>query len=254
MSPSTPPTTRCAPSPPRWPPTKAATSRASSACWRASPTRRPRSRPRATCCRSSLKYPLPVACAAGDAGHLLLLPALGARKLGGELAAVVLALLEVARGRQAVGNAGLGVRPLDRILAPGELERVAHAGTVALVDGLPDFRADDRADGGADQDRDRPILPVGARADRRADDTTDHRPDRVSVALAFDYAVVLLPFLAGIADVVGVVLLAPAVRLGVIGRRGGRGHRDEYGGNQRDERCVRGFHASLPWFLGEGIV
>src|SRR5512134_3314822 len=100
-----------------------------------------------------------------------------------------------------------------------------EAGVVVAVHVLADLAADDRADRGAGQDRDQPVIAVGdRRADGAADDGAQHRADAFAVAVAFAYAVVVVPAVTGVADVVGVVLLPPAVCRRMrrrVGERGG---------------------------------
>ena len=128
-----------------------------------------------------------------------------------------------------------------------------HAGAVRFVDALADLGADHRADRGAEDDRDRTILLVGARADRAADCAADHGTDFGGVAPPPDYAVILLPSLAGVADIVRVVLLAPPVRLGVRRRLRRRRQWNERNGDERQQREMRCFHY-FPLIVVAGAV
>src|SRR2546422_9569661 len=173
--------------------------------------------------RLASNFPLTLAAPASDAFHRIL--PRGRRNDRREFAARQLAFLEIARRSEAIVDASRLVGPHHRFLLAGELERVAPAAAVAFVDLLPDLRADHRAEHGADDDRDRAVLLVGgARTDYAADRSAKHRADRSAITSAFYDAVILGPLLAGVADVIGVVLLPPA-----MSRRPGRwvsGRRD----------------------------
>src|SRR5947207_2702314 len=152
-------------------------------------------------------FPLALAAPAGDAFHRIL--PRGCRNDRREFAARQLAFLEIARRSEAIVDPGRLVGPHHRFLLAGELERVAPAAAVAFVDLLPDPGADHRAEHRADDDRDRAVfLAGGARTDYAADRAAKHRADCSAIASAFDDAVVLIPLLAGVADVIGVVFLA----------------------------------------------
>src|SRR5690606_34123937 len=177
--------------------------------------------------------PFAVAFAAGDGADRAFLAALLPGALGrcrAKLTARHAALGEIPRRREHVAHARGAIRPGDGLARLGELQRVAHAGAVALVDRLADLVADDRAEHGADHDGDRAILALAdARADHAARHAAEHRADLGGVAGPFQDSVVLFPLAPGVARVARVVLLAPAVRLGV--RRGLRGCGQ---GNERD--------------------
>src|SRR5256885_9518409 len=155
-------------------------------------------------------FPLTLAAPASDAFHRIL--PRGRRNDRREFAARQLAFLEIARRSEAIVDAGRLVGPHHRFLLAGELERVAPAAAVAFVDLLPDLGADHRAEHGADDDRDRAVFLVGgARTDYAADRAAKHRADCSAITSAFDDAVILVPLLAGVADIVRVVFLAPAM-------------------------------------------
>src|SRR5213594_4264972 len=132
--------------------------------------------------RLASNFPLTLAAPASDAFHRIL--PRGRRNDRREFAARQLAFLEIARRSEAIADASRLVGPHHRFLLAGELERVAPAAAVAFVDLLPDLGADHGA---------------------------EHRADCRAIAPALDDAVVLVPLLAGVADIVWVVFLAPAV-------------------------------------------
>src|SRR6266446_5483386 len=179
--------------------------------------------------------PLAFALPAGNAFYRIAPRA--RRDEGGEFSTRQPAFLEVSRRRKAIADAGRLVGPHHRFLLARELQRVAPAAAVAFVDLLPDLGADHRAEHGADDDRDRAVFLVGgARTDYAADRAAQHRADCSAVAAAFDHAVVLIPFLAGVADIVRVVFLAPAVGRCPGRWVSGRRHRKK-AERQEDNEC-----------------
>src|SRR2546425_3082539 len=187
--------------------------------------------------------PLAFALPAGNAFYRIAPRA--RRDEGGEFSTRQPAFLEVSRRRKAIADAGRLVGPHHRFLLARELQRVAPAAAVAFVDLLPDLGADHRAEHGADDDRYRAVFLVGgARTDYAADRAAEHRADCSAITSALDDAVILVPLLAGVADVIGVVLLPPAMcrRPGRWIRRRGNGSESER--HQRDDRKARRFHAA----------
>src|SRR2546428_13618365 len=91
---------------------------------------------RARLLRLNPKRPLALAAAARDAADHVLAPVGGDQR--GELPARPLALLEVARGHQAIGDAGRLVGPHHGALHDGQLERMAPAAAVGII-GLPGY-------------------------------------------------------------------------------------------------------------------
>src|SRR3989442_6860027 len=77
------------------------------------------------------KRPLALAAAARDAADHVLAPVGGDQR--GELPARPLGLLEVARGHQAIGDAGRLVGPDHSALHDGQLERMAPAAAVGII-------------------------------------------------------------------------------------------------------------------------
>src|SRR5437660_12893292 len=94
---------------------------------------------RARLLRLNPKRPLALAAAARDAADHVLAPVGGDQR--GELPARSLALLEVARGHQAIGDPGRLVRPYDGALHDGQLERMPPAAAVAFIELRTDLRA-----------------------------------------------------------------------------------------------------------------
>src|SRR5439155_23184762 len=129
-----------------------------------------------------LKDPLDVPAPAGDA--LYRVAHLAGRYLGHEFATRVRLVPDVARRRELVLHAG-AVLPLHGIPFARELQRMAHARAVGVVNRAADLRADHGADHAAYEDCDRPVLVLAhARADHAADDAAEHRAHRLGVAVA----------------------------------------------------------------------
>src|SRR5882724_11797155 len=87
---------------------------------------------RARLLRLNPKRPLALAAAARDAADHVLAPVGGDQR--GELAARPLGLLEVARRHQAIGDAGRLVGPYHAVLHDGQLERMAPAAAVGIIE------------------------------------------------------------------------------------------------------------------------
>ena len=145
--------------------------------------------------------------------------------------------LEGAAGQTALAEALEGfqpefpacvVAPADPLAILGQFQGVADAGRVGAIHVPADLRAEHRAQGRADNDGN---LIAVTLADLAADGAPHHatqdRAYRLPVAGSGQDAVIPVPFLAGIAQVFRVVLLAPAVGRGMGGRGGPGGHGEQ---------------------------
>jgi len=128
-------------------------------------------------------------------------------------------------GDQAVAEPGGGIAPAHRLPVAAQVEHVAHAAAIAAIHAPVDLGPDQHARNGADHGAG---LVGHFLADRRAGDAAQHRADRAGVTASRHHPVVALPAVPGIAQVVRVVLLAPAV-----GRRVRRGHRQRRAHGER---------------------
>src|SRR5260221_1995471 len=84
------------------------------------------------------------------------------------------------------------------------------------------------------------------RSDPPAHGAAEHRAYLRRVAAALQDAVVVIPFLAGVADIVGIVLLAPPVCGRPWRRIRGRGNRHEAQHQERDDSGRESFHDLSP--------
>src|SRR5258708_37254872 len=102
-----------------------------------------------------------------------------------------------------------------------QFQRVRDTGAVAILDVTADVGPHYSPNDRTHEDGNRSVLVI---ADPRPDGTAHHTAHdcayRLIVAASRHDAVIVLPLVARIADVVGIVLLAPAVRWGP-GRRAG---------------------------------
>jgi hypothetical protein len=114
---------------------------------------------------------------------------------------------------------------------------VADARFIAFVELAPDACSDDCTERGSGNDGDRASGSVAdLRPDDAADCSTGNAEDHIGLAASGDHAIVLRPRLAGVAHIGGIVLLAPAVRLGMR-RRIRQNGSDDY---QRDDGSQAG--------------
>ncbi len=147
--------------------------------------------------------------------------------------------LEPAFGRQSIAHSLACAVPDDVATVFHEFERMTEAGAVVVVHLVTDLVTDDRADRRARQNCNQAVVIVADRsADRAADDGAEHCAHAIAVAPASANAIVVRPLVAGVADIVGVVLLAPSVRRR-MGWRVGKGGQWSGGGDQQ-RRCRGG--------------
>src|SRR5688500_1466220 len=142
--------------------------------------------------------------------------------------------LEAPVGCERVRQAGLRAAPGDPVAVLEQLERVAKASAVIVVHLAAALVAAHAADRRAGQYRYEPVVVVADRgADGPADDGAERGTGTVAIAAAAADAVVVGPVAAGVADIIRVVLRAPAMCRGMGGRvRDGGAGQDE----ARDER------------------
>ncbi len=105
------------------------------------------------------------------------------RRTRRERSAAVLAVVEVARGRERVANPGLGVSPVHRLPRLRELKGVADAAAILRVEAAADLSAHEAADDRSHDDRGNAGILVGnGRADQPAGRPTHDRADRGAIA------------------------------------------------------------------------
>src|SRR5690606_4653293 len=93
-----------------------------------------------------------------------------------------------------------------------DLERVSDAGAIAFIHLATDLGTNERADGAADDGGNHAIVAVSHPVTNdAADDSAKYCAHFLTIAASGPHAVIAFPMTAGIADVVGVILLAPAV-------------------------------------------
>src|SRR5688572_7673566 len=200
---------------------------------------------------SGVEDPVAITVATGYAGHLPgFLFAFANGELGGELPASLTAGSKVARRRKTVGHTGHFGLPDHSRFHAGQFERVPHAGSIALVNLVADLGADDCTDRRAEHDRRWALVFVGARPDHAADCAAEHGAHRRRITSALNDAVVVVPLLPRVADIAGIIHLAPAMRFGMRWRLGEHGDWQQTRADKRNKRTQR--HDSPFCFFSAG--
>ena len=120
-------------------------------------------------------------------------------------------VLRATKGLDDIGDTGSLVQPAHALTVLRKLERMPDATTILIIQVATDLMADDRADNRAEDDGHRTAL-TDLRTDCAAHDAAQYGANRVAITSTVDDSVVMVPLAAGLAEVVRIMLLAPAVR------------------------------------------